>query len=75
MRRCDKCAFYFPTGVHQGQCRKQPPTTLVLPHNAPPGFTVNGAWPGTPANGWCGEWKMKFITQEAIEEKENERTN
>jgi hypothetical protein len=69
--RCDGCKFYFRTGTHAGQCRKMPPTTLVLPHPQPPGYSINGAWPGTPANGWCGEWKFKVLT----EEKANERTN
>jgi hypothetical protein len=72
-RTCAHCNFFHPMTVKVGQCRKSAPTTLVLPSPHPPGYTVNGGWPGTPHDGWCGEWKAKILLSSSAREKQEEK--
>jgi hypothetical protein len=72
-KTCAYCNFFHPTSVNVGQCRRNAPSTLVLPQTAPPGYNISGAWPGTPIYGWCGEWKAKIILPSAARDNEEER--
>jgi hypothetical protein len=64
-RECSTCAFWlatgrFVTGRIAGECRRFPPTRIVVPawkSFFAKNFDVNNSFPTTATDRWCGEWK------------------
>lgn len=53
---CKICAFWS----HAEECRRYPPTVILVPSNDGAGLIVNKLerkFPVTNPNDWCGEYK------------------
>ena len=64
--QCDACDFYSPLAGDvnmppQGQCRKKPPTGVLVPRQtlSGQGVAVVTFFPEVAADTWCGEYKAK----------------
>ena len=67
--KCVDCDFYSPLSSDastpmtppQGQCRKNPPTGVLVPRQtlSGQGVSVVTFFPEVAADTWCGEYKPK----------------
>jgi hypothetical protein len=65
--KCETCRYFSPASLAQAQCRKNAPTVVSFSVQtaAGPGIAVQGAWPTTKSDDWCGEWQAKRMTAES----------
>jgi hypothetical protein len=66
---CSDCKHYHKTDIAQGECKRYPPTILVVPtpaYGAMQGqASLAGMFPPTKSDNWCGEHEKK-VTLEAV---------
>jgi hypothetical protein len=73
--KCEDCRYWVRTPVDQkqndGECRVEPPQVLLMPMptkvGLTPGLTVNGFFPRTRTDLWCG----KFLRLSVVSDKSN----
>jgi hypothetical protein len=58
---CGNCRYWTKLNpndltARQGVCRRNPPTCVLTPGQRPGEIMVNGQYPPTMRDMWCGQW-------------------
>ena len=55
-RKCKNCEFWFKQPNGATECRREPPEPMLVPNPLTREVGVNGFFPPTNPDIWCGEF-------------------